>query len=107
MQSIGNRRIASAVPALKALLTNSDSTLAAASAKALGAIATPKAYAALTAKDTPATAAVWQARLDAARQQPAATVIALTGTSPRAPTCPSGNATRRSFTCSPRSPAED
>lgn len=77
VQSIGNRRIASAVPALKALLANSDSALAAAAAKALGAIATPKAYAALTAKDTPATAAVWQARLDAARQQPAATVIAL------------------------------
>lgn len=77
VQSLGQRRVADAVPVLKSLLGDSDKALAAASAHALGAIGTTKAYAALTAKETAPTAAVWEARLAAAAQQPAPVVLAL------------------------------
>lgn len=63
IQSIGNRRIASAVPTLAPLLKDSDEAIAAAAAKALGQIGNAAALAALEAAPDPAARNVVAARL--------------------------------------------
>lgn len=68
VQSIGNRRIASAVPALAQQLDSSDALTAAAAVKALGQIGTVNALAALRTAPNTGAAEVIAARLAAAER---------------------------------------
>ncbi len=63
IQSIGNRRIAKAVPQLAPLLKDSDEPTASAAAKALGQIGTAEALAALERAPNPSARTVIEARL--------------------------------------------
>ncbi len=63
VQSLGNRRAASAVPALSALLNDPDTAASAAAAKALGQIASQEAADALAKAADPAAPAVVEARI--------------------------------------------
>ena len=69
VNSIGERRDSSAVPALKGLLVNPDAAIAEAAVAALGKIATPTAVTALQALPNKKLA-VYQALLNAAEQKP-------------------------------------
>jgi HEAT repeat protein len=66
IDSIGRRRVATAVDGLVPLLKNSDRSTAAAAASALGAIANPAAVAALSAFSEPSDPAIAKAKLAAA-----------------------------------------
>lgn len=66
IQSIGNRRIVAAVPALSPLLNDSDPAVVAATLKALGQIGSHEALATLSSAPNPASAPVIEARLAAA-----------------------------------------
>lgn len=77
IQSIGNRRIAAAVPALGGLLGQPDSATAAAAATALGQIGNRAALAALRAAPRATDAAVVEAKFATARRLPAAEAAAL------------------------------
>jgi len=70
VQSVGNRRIAAAVPALGPLLGDSDRPTADAAARALGSIGTAEALAALQAAPAPEAAAVVDARLACIAREP-------------------------------------
>ncbi len=72
IQSIGNRRIATAVLPLAPLLNNSDASTAAAAAKALGQIGTADALTALEAVPAPIGRVVIEARLACAWSLPVA-----------------------------------
>ncbi len=72
VQSIGNRRIASAVPALTSLLSDKDEHIAAAATKALGQIGNTAALAALTGAPNPAARPMIEARLACAWRLPTA-----------------------------------
>ena len=67
VQSIGNRRIASEVPALEALLADTDLAVSAAAARTLGQIGSPDAAAALARAPDAANAVVVEARIRCAR----------------------------------------
>jgi HEAT repeat protein len=67
IQSIGNRRIASAVPALEALLGDTDVAVSAAATRALGQIGTAEAALALAKAPDAASAVVVEARIRCAR----------------------------------------
>ena len=71
VQSIGNRRIATAVPALTQLLGQDDQPTAFAAIRALGQIGTTEASAALASAPQPSSPQVVAARLAAAHQLPA------------------------------------
>jgi HEAT repeat protein len=77
IQSIGNRRIAAAVPALGGLLSQSDAATSAAAATALGQIGDRAALGVLRAAPFPAAAAVVEAKLAAARRLPATEAVPL------------------------------
>lgn len=68
VQTIGNRHLSRAVPALAELLKDSDVAVVAASVKALGQIGTADALAALASAPAPTSARVTEARLTAAYQ---------------------------------------
>jgi HEAT repeat protein len=70
IQSLGTRRQTGAVPALAALLKDTDTAHAAAAAHALGQIGTAEALLALVAAPNPAAPAVVEARISAAWQLP-------------------------------------
>jgi hypothetical protein len=72
IQSLGTRRQAGAVPALAAVLKDTDATHAEAAAHALGQIGTAEAVTALLAAPNPVAPAVVAARLAAVGQLPAA-----------------------------------
>jgi HEAT repeat protein len=77
LHSIERRRIASAVPALKKLLSDEDPETADAAARALGEIADPAAVAALHAVAEPSPRAVASAKLAAATRLPPAAALEL------------------------------
>ena len=68
IQTIGNRRIPAAVPALTPLLKASDAAVVAAAEKALGQIGTADSLAALSSAPDPSSARVIEARLSGAHQ---------------------------------------
>lgn len=76
VQSIGNRRIATAVPKLAPLLGDADLALAATTAKALGQIGTADALAALKNSVAPTSPTVAEARLAAAHALGGAAALA-------------------------------
>jgi HEAT repeat protein len=77
IDSLSRRRAAAGVAALGKLLKDSDETIAAAAAKALGQIADPQAAAALHAIPEPSRAAVAEAKLAAAARMPPAAALGL------------------------------
>jgi HEAT repeat protein len=72
VQSVGNRRIARAVPTVAGLIKSGDVAVSRAAVKALGQIATDDALAALTATPNPAARTIVEARLAVAAQLPPA-----------------------------------
>ena len=77
IDSVARRASGVAVPVLTKLVADSDATTAAAAAKALGAIGTPEALAALQATPEPSPRAVAAAKLAASSRLPAASAMPL------------------------------